>query len=84
MWRQKSVFLFDSPPLFLQRASALPVPPHRSIAEEKKENFQNRSYHMIIDERNKLRLKETIGLYFQRAILAVDSEPGLWISAEML
>ena len=47
---------------------------------ENKENFQNHSYHLIVDERNKMDLKlslakETISFYFQTAILAVDS---LW------
>ena len=55
------------------------APSHR----KNKGNFQNRSYHLIIDERNEktdLNLsftKETIGFYFQRAILAVDS---LWVT----
>ena len=53
---------------------------HTAPSQKKnKGNFQNRSYHLIIDERNEktdLNLsftKETIGFYFQIAILAVDS-----------
>ena len=50
---------------------------HTAPSQKKnKDSFQNRSYHLIIDQRNELNLsftQETIGFYFQRAILAVDT-----------
>ena len=46
---------------------------HTALSQRKyKENFQNRSYHMIIDERSKKTgldltfAKETIGFYFRQ------------------
>ena len=68
------------PPQSSLFASTLPVPPHRAIAEENKENFQNRSYHMIIHERDKkgiwiYHLRRKRSDFTFRAILAVDS---LW------
>ena len=41
-------------------ASTLPVPLHVPSQRKNKENFQNRSYHLIIDERSKNRSKSII------------------------